>query len=152
MKAIFKFPHETPKLMDKYNNSYFTNLIQSYIVDGGILLGWLCFGDRNYYMLDIEDDPNFKSATPIIFIDRSTHLYPVADQEEYKDIDTIVKQYPYILQTIGCDDGSLGWRFSSKQEVNNWLSQLIYDLNTDIDFRDGYEFFDFYDEAQVSFN
>lgn len=147
MKIAIKFPTTTPvfdSTTDYYSNQikYFTEKYK------GKLLFWLLFEYDNYFTIPIIHDI-YKSCLPFIYIHRTV------DNQVYFEHDNGVEdiiKYPYIIRTIGCDDSDKGWRFETKDQIEEWLNKLINDCtstnNQDI-FRDGYEFFDYYDEHQV---
>lgn len=122
-------------------SDYFQDCIQgSFERNNGKLLFWLYSSVRNYYLLDIKKPSNeYIACTPFIFIHRSPdNIFFV--EEDYSDIKNIIK-YPYLIETMGCDDGHKVWRFSSLTECNEFLCELIEASSQNL-FEDTDDFYD----------
>lgn len=129
------------------------------------LLCWLYHADHNYFTLPLldgsgdvtplmlfhrgeRDDPRFKFT----FDDESTYIQvknKYTGKITYEDDPNsknhaIIKKYPWIIMTEGCDDGHIGWKFETKDLAKRWVYYLY---NTELNM-DYYEFMDLFKENQ----
>lgn len=137
--------------VDWYNNNY-----------KAVLVGWLHFTGTNYYMLDLEDKPE-ESVTPLMLFHRSgydrKHSFAFEGERKYdiivsptgkRDIVEIesdrfkkrCEDFPWIVMSLGCDDGHKGWMFATKDLAKRWIYYLSI---TEFKFDDYYNFLKLFD-------
>lgn len=124
-------------------NFYYLKTINWYIKTyKGELLGWLYHSDKNYYTIPLLD--NSGDVTPLILFHRGSkpNYFRFDSEESYCEVkcpltgkvifednpaakhhENFIK-YPWVIMSIGSDDGSVGWMFETEQSARQW----VYDL------------------------
>ena len=128
-------------------SSYFVDLIKSYHKYYNVsYLGMILHKDNNYFTITLKDPyKGYTEYTPIplfkrdptlrSFLYEDDHLVPysnkkVRNQKELwlqANIDAQLEN-PWVVHTIGCDDGSKGWTFRSEEQALSFIEEL---KNTD---------------------
>ncbi len=132
---------------------YFIQSIYDYYIGRrkGELLCWLYFDDNNYFLIGLEDpEDEYIECTPIIKIHRHPETNPCYFENDRGPEDLL--KYPWIIMSMGCDDGSKGWRFETEKQLDEWYELLrmeVIDLKVQECLSDSYEFWDYFSENQV---
>lgn len=137
-------------------SKYFIDSIYGYYIErgNGVLLGWLYFDQGDYFLIKIKDCVDeYIECTPLIMIHRHPETNPFYFEEDRGPEDLL--KYPWIIKSKGCDDGSKGWRFETKEQLDEWFQLLCMEIN-ELEVQHSMEhvceFWEYFSENQVWVN
>ena len=153
-------------------SSYFVDLIKSYHKYYNVsYLGMILHKDNNYFTITLKDPyKEYTEYTPILlfkrdpktnsFLYEDDHLIPysnkkVKNQKELwlqANIDAQLKN-PWVVHTIGCDDGSKGFTFKTEEQARAFIQELKNTTNSfPDDFSSYWDFLEYFDKNQKWLN
>lgn len=177
MQNILITDHD-PEILNKLS-PYFVGCIKYYQKHYNVsFLGMILHKDNNYFTIGLEEPyKGYKAYTPIILFKRDPQVrsflyeddhfvkYPYNPKIRSADKNSIEFKLweeanvnsqldnPWVVHTIGCDDGSKGWIFKSEEEALSFIEELKNTTNSfPNDFEDYYEFLEYFDKNQKWLN
>lgn len=146
---------------------YFIKLINSYIKRySPLYLGMILHKDQNYFTINLKQEyKNYSNYTPLIlfkreftkeksFLYEDDHYIPYSSKRIEKELwekanKDIHEKYPYIVHTIGCDDGDKGWVFETEKAAFSFIDELKNTTNSfPENFKSYWDFLEYFDKNQ----
>ena len=169
MQNILILDHDTEILNGL--SPYFVDSIGWYRKHYNITyLGMILHKDNNYFTIGLKESyKGYTEYTPLIlfkrdpevksFLYEDDHLVPYDSKSrkqnalwEQANIDVQIAN-PWVLHTIGCDDGSKGWVFKTEEQALNFIKELKDTTNSfPDDFNSYWEFLDYFSQNQKWLN
>jgi len=159
-------------LILNFLSSYFIDCIKSYNKYYNVsYLGMILHKDNNYFTIELKEAyKGYTEYTPIIlfkrdpiknpFLYEDDHLIPYSDKkiknqkELWEEANTKSQlENPWIVHTIGCDDGSKGWVFKTEKQALDFIKELKDTTNSfPNDFKSYWDFLEYFDKNQKWLN
>ena len=144
-------------------SEYFRDTIKWYEKNyNSELVGWIYNPFSNYYTIELEDQK--ADVTPLMLFHRGKTERCFCFEQEYEyeaikqaDGQFQIKQiniekfkehcakYPWIVMSLGCDDGSKGWMFETKDLAKRWIYYLSI---TEFKMKDYYDFLELFKDNE----
>ena len=169
MQNILILDHDTEIL--NILSPYFVDSIKFYHKHYNVTyLGMILHKDNNYFTIGLKESyKGYTEYTPLIlfkrdpevksFLYEDDHSVPYDSKSrkqnalwEQANIDVQLSN-PWVLHTIGCDDGSKGWTFKTEEQALNFIKELKDTTNSFPDaFNSYWEFLDYFSQNQKWLN
>lgn len=101
--------------------------------------------------IDIVYENEYVSCTCFKLFDRTQNPYSrsCVFTVEYDNPDFYQSKYPWVIMTQGCDDSSIGWRFSTKKGAIKFFDEMKLDvINNPECFSFVDDFFNYYQQDE----